>query len=223
MTATAIRIACISDTHGKHGELELPPNIDVLIHAGDFSRFGKVADIDSFNTWLGNSGIPTRIVVLGNHENGVFRKVEAATMLTNATAVLKDSGHTLDCGLTVWGTPFCWPMAADSPCPNPHFALIPDGADIVVAHGPAAGFVDGDKGCPDLARELTTRVKPKLFVCGHIHGAHGQVEANGTIFVNAASERYEGGVHPPIVVELAPPPLPNRDAPPDVDEQNKVE
>lgn len=199
---TTLRIACISDTHGKHGELEMPSNVDVLLHAGDFSRFGKVADIESFNEWLGTCGIPTRIVILGNHENGVFRKVEPASMLTNATAVLKGSGFTLDCGLRVWGTRFCWPMSPDSALPNPEFEAIPDGTDIVMAHGPAKGFVDGDKGCPDLARELATRVKPKLFVCGHIHAARGQVEADGTIFVNAANERYEGGVHPPIVIEL---------------------
>jgi hypothetical protein len=58
---------------------------------------------------------------------------------------------------------------------------IPDNTDIVVVHGPPALYGDRDsetmsttkaKGDGYLLREIR-RVKPKMVVCGHIHGAFG--------------------------------------------------
>ena len=55
--------------------------------------------------------------------------------------------------------------------------IIPLDADIVVAHTPAKYHFDesaasGAVGCPQL-REALWRVRPKLFVCGHIHEGRG--------------------------------------------------
>jgi predicted phosphodiesterase len=202
-----VRIACVSDTHAKHGELDLPADIDVLLHAGDFTRYGKQGDVESFNAWLGTLAIPHRVVVLGNHENGVFRKCNPAVMLSNATAVLCGTGVQLPAELgelRIYGCRFCWPMSAASACRNPEYTDIPKDANaphIVMAHGPAKGFCDGDSGCPEFA-EAMLALKPLLVVSGHIHKAYGRMEHNGITFVNAASERFEGGVNPPIVVEL---------------------
>lgn len=53
----------------------------------------------------------------------------------------------------------------------------------------AKGFVDGNYGCAAI-RRMVERVRPRLFVCGHIHSAHGVAEGpNGTTFVNAAIVR----------------------------------
>jgi Icc-related predicted phosphoesterase len=58
---------------------------------------------------------------------------------------------------------------------------IPDGIDVLVVHGPPALYGDNDsgdirtgqvKGDGYLLREIR-RVKPKMVVCGHIHGAFG--------------------------------------------------
>jgi hypothetical protein len=54
---------------------------------------------------------------------------------------------------------------------------IPLDADIVVTHTPAKYHLDesassGAVGCPHL-REALWRVRPKLFVCGHIHEGRG--------------------------------------------------
>ena len=80
---------------------------------------------------------------------------------------------------------------------------------MVISHGPAAGFVDSGEGetatgCPDLAKQLRERIQPRLFVCGHIHSAHGELldKESGTHFVNAASVKRGGGLYEPIVVEL---------------------
>jgi Icc-related predicted phosphoesterase len=46
-------------------------------------------------------------------------------------------------------------------------------------------------------------VKPKIHVCGHIHGGYGQKSMGGIEFLNASvlDDRYEHA-HKPIIVEF---------------------
>ena len=44
---------CHQDTHNDHRDLQLPSG-DVLIHAGDFTQFGKEEHARDFNAWLGD-------------------------------------------------------------------------------------------------------------------------------------------------------------------------
>ena len=44
-----IRVVCCSDTHGNHRKIDIP-NGDIFIHAGDFTRFGKLDDALDFNS-----------------------------------------------------------------------------------------------------------------------------------------------------------------------------
>jgi hypothetical protein len=48
----------------------------------------------------------------------------------------------------VFGTDFFWPMTT----PNPHYALIPPGIDILVSHGPCKGMVDNKRFSPTAPR-----------------------------------------------------------------------
>ena len=150
----------------------------------------------------------------GNHECNAPWKRETAGLLSNAV-FLCDSGADLRVvpwrppgsaaasspppeavTVRVWGTNFFWPMTT----PNPHYALVPAATDVLVSHGPAKGRVDKAAsdaeggGCETLMRHVK-RVRPRLFVCGHLHHAHG-VERDGaegdavrTAFVNAANCR----------------------------------
>lgn len=45
-----LRVVIVSDTHGKHEELNLPKG-DILIHCGDFTSYGRLQHITSFQTW----------------------------------------------------------------------------------------------------------------------------------------------------------------------------
>jgi Icc-related predicted phosphoesterase len=181
--ALGLRIVCISDTHGKHRELRLPAG-DVLVHAGDFTKFGRRADAEDFNQWLADLPFKAKLVVNGNHENNAEWQKDIRSILTNGT-FLKNS-NTSSCGLQIYGTDFCWPMLQHSPM----YAKIPCLTDIVIAHGPAKGLVDGHMGCRALLWEMA-RVRPRLVVSGHIHEAHGIRHGRGTLrgttFVNAAN------------------------------------
>ena len=59
-----LRLVCVSDTHGRHRNVNVPPG-DILIHAGDFTHFGKEKDVVDFNEWLGEQDFKHRIVING--------------------------------------------------------------------------------------------------------------------------------------------------------------
>ena len=59
------------------------------------------------------------------------------------------------------------------------------------SHGPPPGILDRSPSSSFHAghQELldaVTRVKPRLHVFGHIHGAYGMFDTEDTLFVNAA-------------------------------------
>lgn len=55
------RIVCVSDTHGRHHKTEVPPG-DVLVHAGDVTAHGTLAEVAEFDRWLGTLPHPHKVV-----------------------------------------------------------------------------------------------------------------------------------------------------------------
>jgi len=179
--------------HGQHRSLSLPHG-DILIHAGDFTSFGKQGDAADFNDWLGTlDGFQYKLVVLGNHEVNAPWASDAVTILNNAM-LLVDNGATLQLAsgafCSVWGTGFYWPV--ETPHFTPPYAAVPAGTDVLISHGPAASHVDNGMGCAFLL-EHVQRLQPRVLVCGHIHEAHGLCQGSedtrlkGVTFVNAAN------------------------------------
>ncbi len=60
-------IIAISDTHGEHRKLEIPP-CDLLIHLGDVCNFGNIAEIKDFMEWFVEQPAINRIFIAGNHD-----------------------------------------------------------------------------------------------------------------------------------------------------------
>ena len=178
-----VRIVCISDTHGKHADLGDVPDGDVLIHAGDYTTFGKEVHARAFNEWLGTLPHPHKLVVNGNHEANAPWQLYAAEILSNATLLRNE--HVEVQGLRVFGLDWSYPISPESMTP-PAYDKIPADVDVLVCHGPVADSqVDHGKGCRKL-QELVRRTKPKCVVSGHIHTARGTAASRGTRFVNAA-------------------------------------
>ncbi len=189
-----LRIVCISDTHSGHQHFQIPSG-DILLHAGDFSKRGREAEIIDFNAWLGTLPHKHKVVIAGNHDFGLETYPEKAhTWFTNAH-YLNDSSIVLE-GLKIWGSPitpwfYDWAFnryrGADI---RTHWERIPEDVDILLTHGPPARILDmtsGGKavGCEDLAVAIQ-RTRPCLHVFGHIHEAHGKVEIDGTTYINAS-------------------------------------
>jgi predicted phosphohydrolase len=206
-----MRIVCLSDTHGRHGQLSVPEG-DVLVHAGDFSMAGRTDEIERFDRWLGTLPHPHKVVVAGNHDFLFERDPERARALLGNASYLQDGLLEVE-GLRIWGSPwqpwfFDWAFNLPrGPELAAKWALVPDGVDVLVTHGPPAEILDftasGEAvGCHDLARALE-RIRPRLHVFGHIHEAYGRLQRDGTTFVNASNcNLMYRAVQAPIVVEL---------------------
>ena|SRR3990167_1424190 len=187
-----MRVVCISDTHGRHREIQLPHG-DILIHAGDISHFGKEHQIKDFNEWLGSLPFSHKIVIAGNHEiNGKF---DLRKLLSNAT-YLRDQVVEV-ANLKIYGIAYYG-------YPTAELFTVPE-VDILVSHNPPYTIGEhGDFGCKVLL-EYVEKVKPKLHVFGHVHFAHGVYTNDNTTFINAAicGGKYEYGVaHSPEVFDL---------------------
>ena len=212
-----VRIVCISDTHGFHRALKIPPG-DIFIHAGDLLPDANQAEmLADFNDWLATLPFRHRIVIAGNHD-WIFEKTpnKARKILTNAV-YLEHSGVRLS-GLNFWGCPVTpidkW-MAFAVECDKTsrkYWDNMPTGTDVLITHGPPAKILDrgqfqsSNQGSHELNRAVL-RVKPRLHVFGHIHGGYGlETGPYGISFVNCASLQWLGGddilLRPPVMVRL---------------------
>lgn len=61
------RFVCLSDTHGyspSDAGFRLPPG-DVLIHAGDLTNHGGMAELQRTLDWISKAEYETKIIVAG--------------------------------------------------------------------------------------------------------------------------------------------------------------
>ena len=206
-----LTIVCISDTRELHRELDVPDG-DILIHAGDFTMFSKsAAAIDDFNEWLGELPHRWKVLVPGNHEFFLESDPSRRRLISNATVLINEGVEVA--GLKTWGSPTAPLLGAvfglSSPADRASlYAKIPGDVDVLVTHGPPYGILDRSPGalhhagCPQLL-EAVTRLKPKLHVYGHVHGAHGIVSTEDTLFVNAALLGPDGDLDAsPVVLRM---------------------
>ena len=175
----AMRLVCVSDTHGAHRELALPSG-DVLVHAGDFRKTSTTSELLDFVAWLHTvkEQFDHIIVIAGNHDMALWESwadinrgagssgndsVRAACQeLKNACDYLEDQSLTLEskCDIACYGTtwqPFYGKRhtAFISPPGDvilEHWKKIPDAADILVVHKPPFG-------------------RPKMALCNYLVGS----------------------------------------------------
>lgn len=203
-----MRIVCISDTHNFHREVSLPEG-DVLIHSGDATSSGSLEEASAFARWWDTLDFPYKIFVAGNHDWLWERQPSFADTLVPS---LHEKIIEIE-GLKVYGASWQprfmdWAFNVDrGPAIAEKWARIPDDTDILITHGPPCGILDKLEdgtavGCRDL-RERLRDVRPKLVVFGHIHHCRGQIEVDGTRYLNAAicDEAYRA-VNKPMVVDL---------------------
>lgn len=89
-----VRVVCMSDTHSltHHIKFEVPDG-DIFIHAGDFTRCGKLDEVVDFNNWLEKLPHKHKLVIAGNHELSFDHTFTHP--FQNASACCKKTGSTL--------------------------------------------------------------------------------------------------------------------------------
>jgi predicted phosphodiesterase len=210
-----MRITFISDTHTKHryceGDL---PGGDLLIHAGDFMNSGySPREAEEFFDWFDKiDNYDHKVFIAGNHDRWMQDKpTEARGILTGYKNIdyLQDSCIKVgddERMVKIYGSPwqpefynwaFNLPRNGED-LREKWFWIHPD-TDILVTHGPAQTHLDTsgppynepNLGC-ELLKERIELIKPKIHVCGHIHGGYGYKFNGHTHFFNASilNERY---------------------------------
>ncbi len=212
-----MKIDCISDLHGFLPEL---PGGDLLIVAGDLTARDDYQEWKVFFDWIRPLNYRRKVVVCGNHDR--FMEYNPGYMVDDCSFdYLCDSGTEFE-GLKIWGSPWTLRFEGENPaamaftCETEEelaekWALIPNDVDILVTHSPPFSVLDTTKnneqvGSASLMGEHLARLRPRLWVMGHIHEAYGQdgpYTWNKTKYVNAShvNERYEP-VNKPVRVEL---------------------
>ena len=197
-----MKVVTISDTHNKHRELQLP-QADMIIHAGDISGSGKIAEVDNFLQWFSSLDYSYKLFIAGNHDWYFEENIsQPSHLIPDNIIYLNDSGVELE-GIKIWGSPvqpffYDWAFNRQRGSDiDKHWQLIPNNTDILITHGPAYGILDktiyGDlAGCEELLKKIK-EVKPKVHISGHIHEGYGQVELEGIHFINASvlNEHYQ--------------------------------
>jgi Icc-related predicted phosphoesterase len=186
-STSPISVVCVSDTHNT--QIKLPPG-DILIHAGDLTQSGSLAELSRALDWLRSQPHDHKIVIGGNHDLLLDANVLPRNTVDDASfESLNWSGLTylnnesvtiqlLNRKVKVYGSPWTprhgnW--AFQYPRENDIWHdSVPDDVDILVTHGPPKGHLDlNNLGCAHLLAEVW-RTRPLLHVFGHIHAGRGQ-------------------------------------------------
>lgn len=191
-----LRIITMSDTHGQLPKLDLH-NIDMVLHAGDWSCSGKYNYtsqekyfLKEFCPWIRNIAgkIPHVYYINGNHETWC----EKYNINSDYNDVTKN--HCInDCNVLIclpynkkinlYGFPWTptfynWAYNLDdNECQlGEKCKDIPADTNILLSHGPVYGIndiIEDERGYfYGGSKELLKRVlkiKPKLFISGHLH------------------------------------------------------
>lgn len=202
-----MRVVCISDTHGDHQNVALPPG-DVLIHAGDITAHGTYDNLASFLDWFSRQHYQHHLFIAGNHDT--FLETDPAqtkAMVAQAGVTYLDDSGVIVNGVRFWGSPITprfhdWAFMRDpGPDIERHWRLIPPDTDVLVTHGPPIGVLDlversatesEHTGCAALSARVL-EVKPRFHVFGHIHEGFGSLSCGGVQYLNVStmSKHYQ--------------------------------
>ena len=205
-----MKLHCISDTHTRHREIELPGG-DVLIHSGDIMSAPDPSQLSDFLVWLDEQAYTTKIFIAGNHDH-LFEEnpnlINKILKLFPEVIYLQDTAVTVD-GIKIYGAPwipsnregkaFSYKRTNEAVA-NYHWSKIPNDTDVLITHGPAYNKLDRvmkpvrkdqtklNLGCPYLANVIK-EINPQLHICGHIHSSQGILDISEptTTYINAAS------------------------------------
>lgn len=212
-----MKLVATADLHGRLPEI---PECDVLVIAGDIApeyggehRAFMQADwlLTKFTRWLEQVPAKHIIGIGGNHDTALFKNTDGVCEKL-PWIFLMDEGIEL-CGVRFWGSP--WIPHLDwsnyylrDELFNAACDLVPADIDVIISHGPPLNLCDftGPKYGNEHAgfkgwQRTIERVKPDMFICGHIHEGYGWANVrhstgSDTRVCNVA-QGYEGE-NPPV-------------------------
>lgn len=173
------------------------------------------------------------VFIAGNHDRMAQQNPELIESIAkdNGLIYLQDSLVVVE-GQKIYGSPWTpafgrgWAFQLGTVQQSEEiWAKIPEGVDIVVTHGPPHGLLDGVErdsvdrdpisweitkrythtehvGCPFLLDRLL-KIKPRLWVGGHIHEGYGATVFESVLFVNPSTcDAHYDPCNKPLVVDI---------------------
>lgn len=193
-----MKLLHISDTHGYHGLLSIPEDVDMIIHSGDASnyrdKYKNREEMLDFIEWYGSLPNKCKIYVAGNHDTSIEAGLITRSDFANNGIIYIENEIYIFEGIKIWGSPYTpsfghgWAFNKDRGKIHEVWDHIPEDADIVVTHGPCKGLLDLSYnranelemcGCANLRKRVLT-IQPKLFLSGHIHNCKEIINAGTT-------------------------------------------
>jgi len=204
------RIWHISDTHCCLDQIEIPENIDIVIHSGDAANhhdpYKNEHEMRRFIERYAALPIKHKLFVAGNHDGSVEKRLITRDNFQEAGIIyLENEAVELE-GFKIWGSPHTptfgtWYFMKSRAKINRVWDNIPEDIDIIVTHGPPLGVLDitnrrgnTQEQCGD--RSLLKRIleiEPRAVLFGHLHNGPDirnsgtkQLAGCSTIFSNGA-------------------------------------
>lgn len=195
-----MKILHLSDTHNCHRWLRDLPEVDVVIHSGDFCMVGSEQEAIDFLNWFCDLPYKHKIFICGNHDDCLYGA--NINGLDDNVHYLCNSGIEIE-GLKFYGVPmFMGDCVTDRQKLN--YDKIPIDTDVLITHAPAYGILDFDDSInygSEVLLQAVTNVNPRIHLFGHIHKQYGITAIGTTTFSNGAimNDDYSILNHPNII------------------------
>jgi Icc-related predicted phosphoesterase len=205
-----MKIWHISDTHAMHGWLQVPTDVDMVIHSGDCSNpsnpYLNEPEVRNFIEWYASLPIKHKIFVAGNHDTSIEKRLVRSSDFTDAGIIYLENDFDQIEGLVIWGTPITptfgtgWAWNRDRSKMDKLWKSIPENTDIVISHGPPKGVLDlsYDRannlefcGCNAMKKNML-RLQPKAVLFGHIHNFQ-DITNSGIMKVHGCNTIFSNG------------------------------
>jgi len=189
-----MRIWFISDTHQKHGFLDIPDNIDMVLFGGDATNPKDPAlntnEMLDFLEWFNSlTHIKYKVMIPGNHDTSIEKGMVSRGDIPESIIFLEHESVTIE-GIKIFGSPYTPKFGTDWAYNVPrgkaiksYWDEIPEDTRILLTHGPPKGVLDltqydsrlgntGNSyfqcGCKDLLERVKI-IQPEYHLFGHIH------------------------------------------------------
>jgi Icc-related predicted phosphoesterase len=181
-----MKIFAISDTHGRHEQVQIPEGTDMLIHAGDFSNIKSPPfnynEVNKFLMWLEQQPVKYKVIIAGNHDTSIESRLITKNDFKDKGIIYLEHELIEIEGIKIFGSPYTpefhnWAFNRKREKLGKIWDTIPDDIDVLITHGPPKGILDSasrDKhvservGCFALLIKVL-KIQPKLHIFGHIH------------------------------------------------------